>query len=147
MNNISGFGLELRILASVTFPQGILITQFADDTDGLDVPNLQVGDSAMGLNGDLIVFSKANPIKINISVIAGSQDDQNLSVLLEVNRPGRGKVLPIDIITANITYAQGNFVQLINGAIMDGSPFSAVASSGRLKSKVYTMVFENRIGG
>lgn len=147
MNDISGFGLELRIIASTTFPQGIIITQYADDTDGLDVPSLQVGDSAMGLNGDLIVWSKANPIKVNISVIAGSEDDQNLSVLLEVNRPGRGKILPIDLITANITYKQGNFVQLINGAITDGAPFSAVASSGRLKSKTYNFTFENRIGG
>lgn len=147
MQDISGFGLELRLIASVTFPRGILITQYADDTDGLDVPSLQVGDSAMGLNGDLIVWSKANPIKVNLSVIAGSQDDANLATLLEVNRPGRGKILPIDIITANITYRQGNFIQLINGAITDGSPFSAVASSGRLKSKVYSFTFENRIGG
>jgi hypothetical protein len=147
MQDISGFGLELRLIASTTFPQGIVITQYADDADGLDVPDLQVGDSAMGLNGDLIVWSKANPIKVNLSVIAGSQDDQNLSVLLEVNRPGRGKILPIDVLTMNVTYKQGNFVQLINGAITDGAPFSAVSSSGRLKSKTYNFTFENRIGG
>ena len=147
MQDISGFGIELRLIASTTFPKGIVITQFADDTDGLDVPSLQIGDSAMGLNGDLIVWSKANPLKVNISVIAGSQDDQNLGILLEVNRPGRGKILPIDRLTMNITYKQGNFVQLINGAITDGSPFSAAASSGRLKSKTYSMTFENKIGG
>ena len=146
MNNISSFGLEVRLLASVTFPQGILITQYADDEDGLDVPNLQIGDSAMGINGDLITWSKANPIKINLNVIAGSQDDANLSVLLEVNRPGRGKLLPIDILTMNITYPQGNFVQLINGAITDGSPFSSALSSGRLKTKMYALTFENKIG-
>lgn len=147
MQDISGFGLELRLIASTTFPQGIVITQYADDADGLDVPSLQVGDSAMGLNGDLIVWSKANPIKVNLSVIAGSRDDENLSILLEVNRPGRGKILPIDIITMNATYKQGNFIQLINGAITDGAPFSAVSSAGRLKSKQYSFSFENRIGG
>lgn len=147
MANISGFNAEVRLLSTVTFPGGIVLTQFADDSDPIDIPNLQVGETAMGLNGDLITWSRANPIVLNIAVIPGSEDDQNLAVLLEVNRPGRGKIMPIDIITLNISYPQGNVVQFINGAITEGAPVSSVVSTGRMRSKVYSFSFENKIGG
>ena len=147
MANISGFNAEVRLLSTVTFPGGIVLTQFADDSDPIDIPNLQVGETAMGLNGDLITWSRANPIVLNIAVIPGSEDDQNLAVLLEVNRPGRGKIMPIDIITLNISYPQGNVVQFITGAITDGAPVSSVVSTGRMRSKTYSLAFENKIGG
>lgn len=147
MQNISGFGISINLLASKTYPLGITITEFADDNDPLDVPSLQIGDSAMGLNGDLIAWSKANPIKVNLSVIPSSQNDRNLSILLDANRVGKGKIGSRDIITMNIIYPAQNFVQLINGIITDGMPFSPVASSGRQKSKTYSFTFENKIGG
>lgn len=147
MNNISAYGLELNLIASTTFPAGISISQFADDVDVLDVPSLQIADSATGINGDLIVWSKANPIKINVGVVAGSQDDVNLGILLEVNRPGKNKLSFRDEITMNIRYPDGTFVQLTTGIITDGFPFSGAQSTGRLKTKVYSFTFENRIGG
>ena len=91
MQNISGYGLSINILASTTFPIGLFITEFADDSDPLDIPSLQVADSAMGLNGDLIVWSKANPIKATLDVIPNSFSDRNLAILLEANRVGKGK--------------------------------------------------------
>ena len=146
MQNISGFGLIVNVIASHTFPFGLPITQFADDSDPLDVPSLQIGDSAMGLNGDLIAWSKANPIKSTLNVVPSSIDDINLSILLEANRVGRGKIGARDIITMTILYPAGNFVTLINGIITDGTPSSSVASAGRLKTKNYNFTFEGRIG-
>ncbi len=145
--NISGYGVSINLVASNTFPFGFMITEYADDTDAIDVPSIQIGDIAMGLNGDLITWSKANPIKVNIAVIPSGSDDRNLSILLEANRVGKGKVGARDIITLNIAYPAGNFVQLINGVITDGLPLNSVANSGRLKSKNYNFSFENRIGG
>ena len=149
MQNVSGYGLSINIIASNTFPIGFGVTEFADDNDPLDVPSLQIGDSAMGLNGDLIAWSKANPIKVTLNVIPGSVDDRNLSILLDANRVGKGKVGARDTITMNIQYPEpdGSFVQLINGIITDGMPFTAVASSGRKKTNNYQFTFENRVGG
>lgn len=146
MSNISGFGLIVTVRASRTFPLGIPITQFADDSDPLDIPELQIADSAMGLNGDLIAWSKANPIKASLNVIPGSANDIELAILLEANRVGRGKIGARDIITMTVLYPSGNFVTLTNGLITDGTPSSAVASAGRLKSKSYAFTFEGRIG-
>lgn len=147
MQNISGFGLSINIVASKTFPVGLYIDQFADDTDPTDLTNLQIADKAMGLNGDLIIWSKPNPITINVSVIPGSFADINLAILLEANRVGRGKIGARDVLIMNVNYPAGNFIILQNGAITDGPVASSVASSARLKSKTYSFAFENRIGG
>lgn len=147
MQNISGFGLIVNILASNMFPVGLLITDFADDADPFDFPSLQIADTAMGLNGDLIGWSKPNPIKVTLNVIPQSFSDLNLAILLEANRVGKGKIGSRDIITLNAIYPNGTPIILTNGMITDGMPGSGVASAGRLKSKNYSFSFENKIGG
>jgi hypothetical protein len=146
MFNISGFGVSVSLTASNTFPLGININQFSDDSDPVDVPSLQIADVAMGLNGDMISWSKANPIKIVLSVIPESDNDISLSILLSANRVGRGRISARDIITMNISYPDGNFVILTGGIITDGIPLSPVANSGRLKTRVYNFAFESYIG-
>ena len=147
MQNISGFGLIVNVLASNTFPVGLLLSQFADDSDPFDIPSIQIADKAMGLNGDLIIWAKANPIIVTLNVVPQCTDDLSLAVLLEANRVGRGKVGARDIITMTGIYPNGSPIILTNGAITDGLPGSPVASSGRLKSKTYTFCFENKTAG
>jgi len=147
MENISGFGLVVSILASNSFPVGLLISDFADDSDPFDFPVLQIGDSGMGLNGDLVVWQKPNPIKVTLNVIPGSFSDINLAILLEANRTGKNKSSARDVITMTGIYPSGNIVVLENGFLTDGMPASSVASAGRLKTKPYSFSFENRVGG
>lgn len=142
-NDISGFGLSLWVIASNTFPAGFPVTQFADDADPLDIPSLQVADTGMGLNGDLVKWSKAAPLKITINVIPSSQDDINLGLLLDANRVAKGKRGARDVITMTGIYGDGRTVVLTEGIITDGSPADGVASAGRLKSKAYNFTFED----
>lgn len=142
MQDISAFGIKLRLIASVTFPAGFTITQFADDGDPLDVPAQQIADKAMGVNGDLIVWSKANPLNIVMNVIPNGPDDANLAVLLEANRVGRGKRSARDKITLTAVYPDGTKSTWSNGAITDGIVSQALASSGRMKTKPYSFSFE-----
>jgi len=148
MFNVSGFGTSVNILASVTYPIGLQITEFADNSDPLDIPSLQIGDVAMGLNGDLITWSKANPIKVTISVIAQSDNDTALSILVAANRVGRGKISTRDVITMVVSYPGSNRtpVTLINGVITNGVPLSPVSSDGRLKTRSYEFSFESYVG-
>ena len=144
--DISGFGVEARIMASVTFPAGFSVTEFADDADPFDFGVLQIADSAMSLNGDLVTWSTANPIPLTINVIAGSDDDRNLAVLLEANRVGQGKTSARDEVTAVLTFPgpDGRSVTLTNGRAIDGMVANGVASAGRFKTKPYNFVFENK---
>lgn len=143
MNDISVFGARVQLVASATFPSGITITQFADDADPFDTPSLQIRDKSMGVNGDLIAWSKANPLGLTISVVPNSEDDDNLAVLFEANRVGKGKQGARDVISVTALYPDGRSVSFTQGVITDGMPANSAASSGRMKSKTYTFAFEN----
>lgn len=143
MNDISAFGLRVQLNASQTFPSGISISQFADDADPFDTPSMQIRDKAMGVNGDLITWSKANPITATLNVVANSDDDKNLGVLFEANRVGKGKQGARDTIGITVIYPDGRTVSFTQGTITDGMPANSAASAGRLKTKAYAFAFEN----
>lgn len=143
MNNISGFGLKVRVTASVTFPLGFTVTAFADDADPFDFPDLTVADSGRGLNGDLLIWSRPSGIEPTLNIIPTSGDDANLGTLLEANRVGKGKTSAKDIITMVATYPNGQVLTLNKGAIIVGSAMPSVANSGRIKTRKYSFTFEN----
>lgn len=147
MINISAYGFQIALIASKTYPFGIILSQFADDADPFDIPSLQVSDKAMGINGDMITWSKPVPITITLNLVPESTEDRLMSILLEANRVGRGKVGARDIITLTGIYPNGQPIVLSPGIITDGVPGLSLASSGRMKSKPYSFAFENRIGG
>lgn len=142
--SIAGFGAQVQVKASNTFPSGFVVSQFADDADPFDIPSIQIADKAMGLNGDLVTWSKANPITITINVIPGSEDDKNLSILLEANRVGKGKAGANDEVTIVAVYPNEGTLTLTGGVITDGAPGNSIASAGRFKSKAYAFAFENK---
>jgi hypothetical protein len=142
MQNISAFGLSIQIFASTTYPNGITVREFGDDADPLDIPDLTIGDSGMGTNGDMVVWSRPEGIEIGISVIPGSADDINLSQIHEANRVAKGKVSARDTIQSVINYPSGGVGRMINGIMITGQVLPAVASSGRLKTRTYKFRFE-----
>jgi hypothetical protein len=142
--DISGFGSQITINASVTFPNGLTITEFADDADPLDVPSIQVRDKAMGLNGRLITWGKAVPVGLTINVIPNSDDDVNLEFLFDQNRVGLGKLPVNDQIDAAAIYADGSANDFNTGACGDYMPSKSIASSARLKSRPYAFFFQSK---
>lgn len=143
--DITAFGLRVIVFASVTFPSGLIISQFADDADPLDTPSIKVADVGMGLNGDLIGWSKATPVPVTLNVVPNSEDDLNLAVLLENNRVGKGKLSVRDVINMTVIYPDGRTASFLQGKITDGMPSNSAASSGRFKSKPYQFAFENTV--
>lgn len=144
MQDVSGFGATVRLVASTTFPVGFGITEFADDGDPFDIPSIAIKESAMGLNGDLVVWSKANPLKVTINVIEGGDDDTNLSILMEANRVGRGKLSANDAITITAVYPTGRTITFDPGVMTNGQPGPSISSAGKLKTKQYMFTFENK---
>lgn len=142
--DVSGTGTVIIIRASTTFPNGLTISQFADDSDPLDIAALEIADTAMGLNGDLLKWSKANPISMTLNVIPAGEDDVNLQILGDANRVGAGKVSAKDDITATIVYPDGS-IQVVNkGILKNYMPGNSISSSMRLKTKSYVFAFESK---
>lgn len=146
MQNVTGFGTVISIVASVTFPAGITITNFADDSDPLDFASVKIGDAAMGVNGDLITWAKAVSKPMVLNVIPGSQDDVNLSILANANNASVGKASANDVITATVVYPDASTVTHTNGVITDAMLGKSIASAGRLKTKTYAFAFESNTG-
>lgn len=145
--DISVFGGVVTLLAIPTYPVAIPLTEFADDTDPFDLPELEIAQTAMGNNGDMLTWSTAKVIQITLGIIPGGIDDEILAVLLENNRVGKGKLLTTrDKITLTCLYPDGKFINLVDGKLVKGSPASSAGSNGRLKSKTYTFEFGNKIG-
>ncbi|AUX72747.1 phage tail fiber protein [Erwinia pyrifoliae] len=143
MNDVSATGLSLLVQASQTFPAGILVTAFADDADPFDLPAVDIAQTGMDINGNLVSWSTPTPQTVTINVLPGSEEDQNLAILLEANTAKRGRRHAGDIITLVASYGDGATTTARNGKITNGSRGNSAASGGRLKSKAYTFVFQD----
>lgn len=143
MYDTSAIGVALRCVASESFPAGFTITEFADDADPFDIPAIDIATPAMNVNGDMVVFSAPTPITITISVIPGSDADNNLAVIFEANRAAKNKRHARDEITLVGTYPDSSSLKLSEGKMINGMPGNSPASAGRIKSKTYTFAFQN----
>ncbi len=142
--SVTGFGIVVTLVASNTFPTGLPITQFSDDTDPVLINDVRIADTAMGLNGDLLVWAKAAPLPMTLNVIPGSADDVNLQILANANRVAQGKNSANDVISATIVYADGSTVVLTGGLVTDAAFGRGVQSSGRQRTKTYSFLFSNQ---
>jgi hypothetical protein len=140
--NVSAFGLSAQITADKTFPNGFTLTEFADDADPLDSPDFQASDASSGLNGDMLVWSKAGGIEVLVNVIPTSEGDNNLDALLDANRNGKNKSSAKDNIGIVFTYPTGQRVICADGVLLSGPMLPQVAGSGRLKTRQYRFKFE-----
>ena len=145
MHNVSATGIKMRLVASLTFPAGFDITQFADDGDPLNSENLTIAETAAALNGDLVAWGKPNVIPLTVAVLPDTDEDRNLSILWNVNRVGKNKVAVQDIITLVVTYPNGDQKILSNGVMISGPALNSGSSEGRLKTKEYEFSFESII--
>ncbi len=145
MENVSGTGVKAFLQASHTFPVGIWLSIFADDKDAVSSDTVNINDTAMGVNGDMVFWGTPNVVPVKFGVIDGSEDDKNLSLLLENNRVAKNKASVKDIITLTIMYPDGRKKLCVNGVIKDGAVLSSVTSNARRPSREYTFHFENVI--
>ena len=142
MYNTSSFGVKGNVTASKTFPNGFSLSAFADDADPLDAADLQVADAAVGVNGDMIVWSRPGMIEITVAVIFGSVDDQNLDALLDANRVAKGKTSANDVCNVSYTYPSGMTVNMGPGIIKSGVIVPKISSNGRIMTRHYVFQFE-----
>lgn len=142
MFNISGFGLLATVTASKTFPSGVTIDNFADDADALDHPNFQLAETGFGLNGDMVVWSKAGGIDVTLNIIPTSPSDLNLEILGEANRVGKRKKSARDTIDLVVTYPDGRVITASEGVMITTTLMPSIAAAGREKSRPYTFRFE-----
>ena len=143
--DVSAMGLKVLVQATPSFPKGFEITHFADDGDSLNISDITTMESAMGVNGDLVVWRVATPCEIEINVIPGTTDCENLETLFNLNMTQKNRVSSKDVITMIITHPDEKQTILTNGYIIGGKPAQDYSSNGRANSRSFRFVFENNI--
>jgi len=142
---IASTGIELLVQTPVTFPVGFTITEFADDGDSLTGDPLQIGDSAMNVNGKNVEWSTPTVVKKTVNLIAGSDSDKNMALLFDSNRIGPGKIITGETITWIVTYPSGDVLRLTGGSTREYDFGLDAMQTGRIKSKMYSVDFENAV--
>lgn len=143
--DVSAMGLKVLIKAVPSFPVGIEITHFADDGDSLNISDIQTMESAVGVNGDLVVWRVATPCEISVNVIPGTDECKDLETLFNLNMTQKNRVASKDILTMVITHPDGKQTVLSNGYIVGGKPAQDYSSNGRANSREFRFVFENNV--
>lgn len=143
--DISAMGLKVLIKAVPTYPVGIEITHFADDGDSLNISDLTIMESGMGVNGDMVVWRVATPCEIELNVIPGTDECKELEKLFNLNMTQKNRISSKDLISMTITHPDGHQSVLSNGYIIGGKPAQDYSSTGRANSRSFRFVFENNV--
>lgn len=143
--DLSHFGTVATISASNTIPTPLPVTHFADDADGMDLPQLSIAEMVMGTNGDAITYSIATPIEITMNIIPNTPSYLTMNTIFEANRPEKGKLPARDRITVVRVAPDGSTLTLSGGKLISGTPATSMASSGRLKTASYGLKFAKMI--
>ena len=141
MPDLSHFGAVATITASNTLPIPAPITHFADDADGMDLPEMTIADMVMGTNGDTATWTIAAPIDLALNLIPNTLSHLTMNILFEANRAEKGKLPARDEITLIRIAPDGSTMTLTGGKIIGGTPATSMASSGRLKTAAYKLRF------
>lgn len=144
-NDISALGIKATIRAVPSYPVGFTLTQFADDGDSLNVPDMTIMQSGMGVNGDMVVWRTAVPCPIDINLIPDTDDCRNMENLFKLNMTQKNKVSSKDVLTLTIEHPNGRIDVLTNGYIIGGKPVQDYSANGRAKTRTFRMVFENNL--
>lgn len=154
MVDVSGVFPKVMIV-STGIPPLINITNFADDSNPIDVDQIEVTGHGINVNGTLVTWEKPTAYIVSVSVLAGTEEATNLNLLLEAShaRAGANFVLaPTVTLTKKI--GKRNMLGVItsddgetytNGRIVSGPAGTSIDSEGRKQSQTYTFVFENKI--
>lgn len=143
--DVSAMGIKATIRAVPSYPAGITVTKFADDGDSLNVPDMTIMSHAMGVNGDMIVWRTATPCRIEMNLIPGTDECQNVENLFKLNMTQKNKISSKDVITLSIEHPDGRVDVLTGGIIETGKPIQDYSSNGRAKSRTFGFTFENNV--
>lgn len=139
--NVSGFGVSVVVVSTKSFPSGFQLSKFADESDPIQIADMEPTDFEKLHDGSLFFYQKAAPIRITLSVLAGTDDDENLRILLASRKSSAGVIALPDTCTLTLSYPNSSPTVFTNGSIVGGPPADSVSSNGRRKSNAYQFVF------
>lgn len=143
MDQIGNHGISVSLIATKTFPVGFTVSKLTDDVSPIEFSETQVADHEFLVDGSLFSYDTSAMISVKISVIPGTEDDQNLAALLAANKTSFSIGNLPDIMGMSIMYPNQPPIILSGGYMRTGMFGTSVSETGRGKGKQYEFVFAN----
>ena len=154
MIDVSGVYPKVTII-STGVPPLIQLTKFADDQNPIDVEHIEVTGHSINVNGELVTWEKPAAYIVTVAVLCGTEDDENLRLLLEASHATSGKGFALaPTVTLRSAIGKRNILGVVTtddgstytqGRIVNGRAGPAVDSEGRKLTNTYSFVFENMV--
>ena len=145
MINVGGANSKVTIISVPTFPQGFTVTELATDTDPLVIDDIEINNTEVGVNGDVVSWKKAGLINVELSVIPNTESDKNLKIILNSNRLAKNKVALDDDITMIVTESDGTITTFSGGKLISGPLSNSIGADAKIRTKTYRFTFSNVI--
>lgn len=146
MQDTSAVGVRVRLVASVTYPLGIWLDAFPEDNDLGSNNDVEIGNDATGINGDLIWWKTGNAIDFQLPLIPNNEQEALVGRLYLANKVTKNRRVAKDIITIQVINPVSAVTTTFkNGYIRNGNPSYSYGGDGRIKSKNYQFRFESMI--
>ena len=130
------------------------ITEFSDEGSPVEIPDMDIADGNMNLNGILVTWTKAQAAEFSLTLIPNSQSEKILATWLAAHAIGGRGGIPeafIDqlqlFIPKNVevsgTYKKNYLMYTFkNGRMRRGTPATGTNSEGKMNAKTYNFIFE-----
>ena len=143
-----------KIILTHTDGSKLVINEFTDDGNPVEVPDFDIADGNMNLNGILVTWTKAQAVEFNISLIPNSASDIILGNYLRSRAIGGKGEIPEAFISSMVlcvpsaigvsaTDQKGTrFFTFRNGRLRRGSPALGSNAEGKIQARTYNFIFE-----
>lgn len=130
------------------------IGEFSDEGTPIDIPDFDIADGNMNLNGVLVTWTKAQAVEFNITLIPNSESDRLLSNFLRMHAIGGKGAIPEAFIkqlvlhtpksmATSSTYNKGDHTYTFtNGRMRRGSPAIGSNAEGKMSARTFNFIFE-----
>ena len=127
---------------------GLIITQFMDDANPIDIQDVEVSTVGVNCNGSMIRNAKPNLIMISVTVIPNSRDDVELRKMWKQFRvQGSGNKdwsnsvsLTVNLGTQDAKTAMKAY-SYTNGTMVSGPGGPVANAEGKMQGRTYTFAF------
>lgn len=131
------------------------ITEFADEGSPVEIPDMDIADGNMNLNGILVTWTKAQAAEFSLTLIPNTPSEKILATWLAAHAIGGRRSIPeafIDqlmlVIPANVNVSgtnrkNGLIYMFNNGRMRRGAPATGTSAEGKMNAKTYNFIFES----
>lgn len=139
---------DVSFAGSIITVAGIKISNFMDDANPVEFPDVEVSGYGINCNGVMIRWAKPNAVIMSVTVIPGSMEDAKLYRLWNQYRVQDGNYnaqwgssLDASISIGNTQMAGKRSYSFSGGTMISGPGGPTASSEGKMSGRTYTFAF------